>query len=90
MTTITITDKGLERWLKNYARESGLSLDEVTEALLGFWRGVQEREGTVLAGWDRETLRAEIEKGLASKSRPWDVEEFLEEAHARFKARNNG
>ena len=86
MTTITITDKGLERWLKNHSEESGKSLDETTEAVLKLFRATQEED---LSGWDKDDLRAEIQKGLNSgEATPWDKEEFLEYANTRFKARN--
>lgn len=88
MTTITITDKGLERWLKDYSREEGMSLDEATQNLLRFWRGLQERDDSLLGGWDKDALRVEIQKGLLSESSPWNVDEFLEEARARFDASN--
>lgn len=85
MTTITITDKGLERWLKDYAREEGMSLDEATQNLLRFLQGLRERGDTLLSGWNREELRAEIQKGLHSgETTPFDIEEFLEGTHTRF------
>ena len=86
MTTITITDKGLERWLKNRSEESGQSLDETTEAMLKLSRAMQDVD---LSGWDQEDLRAEIQKGYDSgEATPLEsVDVFLKKANARFEAR---
>ena len=86
MTTITITlENELEQLLKNYMRESGMSPEDAMKDLLRQWRDRKEDE--LLQGWSREELRAEIQKGLDSgEPTPWNVDEFLKEAHARFEA----
>ncbi len=91
MTTITLTVKDdLEQWLKNYSRESGKTPEEATQDVLKFWRALGEIEDTLLAGWSRDELGAEIQKGLDSgDATPWDVDTFLKEAHDRFNARTD-
>ena len=88
MTTITITlENELEQWLKDYSQESGVSPEEAAKGVLEFWRELKEKEDTLLEGWSREELRAEIQKGLDSgEPTPWNVDEFLKEAHARHEA----
>ena len=49
-------------------------------------RLLEERDH--LREWKKERLRELIKEGLESgESEPWDMEEFLEEAHARWEAR---
>ena len=83
--TITITlENHLEQWLKDYSETSGMSPEEVVKALLERMRN--RDEDVLLRGWSREELRTEIQKGLESgEPTSWDIDEFLEEAHARFK-----
>ena len=62
----------------------GMSPEEVVKDLLERLRN--RDEDVLLRGWSREELRAEIQKGLESgEPTPWNVDEFLEEAHARYK-----
>jgi hypothetical protein len=89
MTTITITDKELERWLKHYSQRAGQSPEEAAQGVLKLWRALEGLEETLLQGWSRAELRAEIQKGLDSEATPWDVDAFLDEAHARFEARKD-
>ena len=83
--TITITlENHLEQWLKDYSETSGMSPEEAVKDLLERLRN--RDEDVLLRGWSREELRAAIQKGLESGApTPWNVDEFLEEAHARYR-----
>ncbi len=85
--TITITlENHLEQWLKDYSEKSGMSPEEAVKDLLERLKNLGEDES--LQGWSREELRREIQQGFESgESTPWNVDEFLEEAHARYKTR---
>ena len=87
MTTVNITDEGLEQWLKDYTKKTGQTPEEATETALRFLRGAQDVD---LSGWNQADLKAEIQKGYDSgEATPLEsVDEFLKDARARFEARN--
>ena len=85
MTTITITDKGLEQWLRDYSQEEGLSLDEATQNLLRFWRELRAKEDELLSGWTTDELRAEIQKGFDSgEATPLDFDDIKKRGRERL------